>query len=111
MGLISRVSSRTYREVSTTTTMFKLLQISGRGLRVMGRQRERYTCKPEHAFAPKGYVPNYIRFMVFCSFYFGTAFTTHCIHSTTNAKYKEIRNTEMYALMKGCPIKEGYKQW
>jgi len=60
---------------------------------------------------PKGYIPNPTRFAVFLSLYFGTIGMTHFIHSGTNAKYSEIRNTEMYAVMKGCPIKEGYKNW
>merc|ERR1712045_817732 len=112
MGLISRVSSRTYRESKRTPKMFsKALQTSLRGMRTMGRGRERPQTRLHNPMFPKGHLPNSWRFAVWASFYFGTVGITHFIHSGTQGKYRDIRNTEMYAVEKGCPIKEGYKNW
>merc|ERR1712066_111530 len=84
-----------------------------RGVKTFGRSRVRSGYRFAHPLVcgDKAYIPNYIRFMVWMSFVFGMTGMTHFIHSGTNAKYSEIRNTEMYQLKKGCPIKEGYKNW
>merc|ERR1712050_257993 len=89
----------------------RVLAHSLRSMRTFGRSRDRPQTRIHNPMFPKGYMPNSYRFAVFCSLYLGTVGITHLIHSGTNAKYAEIRNTEMYAVMKGCPIKEGYKNW
>merc|ERR1712117_16205 len=89
----------------------RVLAHSIRGMRTFGRSRDRPQTRIHNPMFPKGYLPNGVRFAVFCSLYLGTVGLTHFIHSGTNAKYSEIRNTEMYAVMKGDPIKEGYKNW
>merc|ERR1711979_99824 len=100
MGLISRVSSRTYRKFRTKKMFSKALQTSLRSMRTFGRSRDRPQTRIHNPMFPKGYLPNGVRFAVFCSLYLGTVGLTHFIHSGTNAKYSEIRNTEMYAVIK-----------
>merc|ERR1712154_345236 len=111
MGLISRVSSRTYRERQWLEYVQSCPSDHLRGMKTFGRSRERPQTRLHNPMFPKGYLPNSYRFAVFVSLYCATVVTTHTIHSGTQAKYAEIRNTEMYAVMKGCPIKEGYKNW
>merc|ERR1711981_93439 len=112
MGVeLTERSSKNKTHTYHITMLGKALQFSSRNLRTFGRGRDRFGIRVHNPHFPNGYVPNYMRFAVWLSFYLGTTFTTHCIHSGTQAKYRDIRNTEMYFLQHGCPIKEGYKNW
>merc|ERR1712191_40517 len=110
MGLISRVSSRTYRD---DVMLNRVLQYSVRGMRHFGRNRERPNKRPQtHALVSKGHVPNYMRAAVWLSFYLGMNGMLHTIHSGTNRKYAKIRrDADSYNMATGCPIREQYKNW
>merc|ERR1712071_373849 len=110
MGLISRVSSRTYREChKNITCLTKYSPTASEACEPLADPEIDH--KPGFTTQCSQKVTSQTRFAVVLSLYFGTIGMTHFIHSGTNAKYSEIRNTEMYAVMKGCPIKEGYKNW
>merc|ERR1712110_217826 len=112
-GLISRVSSRTYRECQTLIHEHVQPSTCSQPSRHAnyGPIPRSTTNQDSQPNVSKRSLPKWCPIRRHYEPLLGTVGITHLIHSGTNAKYAEIRNTEMYAVMKGCPIKEGYKNW
>merc|ERR1711988_1341689 len=117
MGLISRVSSRTYRiflkknKNSHFTKMF--LSALRRQMYRNSQQIESLQRIPVPGRAPRTQGLKWSEMLLLIGFFWTAgSFIPYNIIAHTRNTFKEARISEWYQTQKGCPIKDkAYKQW
>merc|ERR1712151_528941 len=113
MGLISRVSSRTYRRNKVRSKPKMFLSALRRQFYRNSQQIESLQRIPVPGRAPRTEGLKWSEMLLMIGFFWTAgSFIPYNIIAHTRNTFKEARISEWYQTQKGCPIKDkAYKQW